>query len=169
MVVVCAGDAYDLSVGVGGRDEDVDIAYAALVVAVAVVVRARVPLVVALAVGMSVGELRRERVEDRVFREDAVAVESHVLGIGHDEIRVHAQAGRQFGQLLLAHAAGAGLELVDADDVGVLGLDQVDVLVDDEVDLVGLVRHFERQHVPFHHFQLHGLRLGRSRCKEQAA
>ncbi len=69
----------------------------------------------------------------------------------------------------LAHTAGAGLELVDADDIGILGLDQVDVLVDDEVDLVGLVRHFERQHVPVQYFQLYGLRLRRSRRKEQAA
>ena len=169
MVEMRTDNAHDLSVRIGGRYQNVDVAHTSLVITIQIIFIACIPLVVALAVGMFVGMQCREGTYDRVFREDAVAVESHVLGIGHDEIGVHAQAGRQFGQLLLAHAAGAGLELVDADDVGVLGLDQVDVLVDDEVDLVGLVRHFERQHVPFHHFQLHGLRLGRSRRKEQAA
>ena len=169
MVEMRTDNAHDLSVRIGGRYQNVDVAHTSLVITIQIIFIACIPLVVALAFGMFVGMQCGEGTYDRVFREDAVAVEPYVLGIGHDEVGVHVQAGRQFGQLLLAHTAGAGLELVDADDIGILGLDQVDVLVDDEVDLVGLVRHFERQHVPVQYFQLYGLRLRRSRRKEQAA
>ena len=96
---------------------------------------------------------------DRIPREDAVAVVARILHVGEDEVGEHAQLLGELGQLLdHVHGAGLRLELVEADDVGVLiadfGHETADVLGH---VVVGPV--LQRLHVPLHALELHILRL----------
>ena len=111
----------------------------------------------------------RSRIDDRVFRQNAVAVGAVVLIVGEDEEREHAERLCAFGQLLdRTHASGRGFELVEADDVGVFSLDLFHGLGDFEIDCIGVVVVFERLDVPLHALQLDVLCLCR-RSREHHA
>nr|DAF45444.1 MAG TPA: hypothetical protein [Siphoviridae sp. ctBLh2] len=158
VVEMRTGNADNLAGRLGGRNQHVGITDAALVRSVLIQLPSVVPLVVAVTLVVLVGKELRSGGYDRVFRQDHVAVIALVLRVGHDVERIHLQQGSDLGHLLLAHAARAGLELVEADDIGILGLDQIDILLDGESRLgSGLVRLFERKDVPYQYFQLHAL------------